>query len=71
MVAASVPADLAEKINLATLKAASAPRIRDRLAAAGFEPNTGLSSTQLAQSVKAEYERNAVIVKTFNIQLNQ
>ena len=71
VVAASVPADLAEKINLATLKAASAPRIRDRLAAAGFEPNTGLSSTQLAQSVKAEYERNAVIVKTFNIQLNQ
>ena len=71
VVAASVPADLAEKINLATLKAASAPRIRDRLAAAGFEPNTSLSSTQLAQSVKAEYERNAVIVKTFNIQLNQ
>ena len=71
VVAASVPADLAEKINLATLKAASAPRIRDRLAAAGFEPNTSLSSTQLAQSVKAEYERTAVIVKTFTIQLNQ
>lgn len=71
VVAASVPADIAEKINAATLKAASAPKMRERLIAAGFEPNTAMSSAQLAQSVKAEFERNAAIVKAFNIQLNQ
>jgi tripartite-type tricarboxylate transporter receptor subunit TctC len=71
VVAASVPADVAEKINQATLKAAASPKVRDRLTAAGFEPNTSLSSAQLAQSVKLDFERNAAIVKTFNIQLNQ
>ncbi len=71
VVAASVPADVVDKINAATLKAAAAPKIRDRLVAAGFEPNTSLSSQELAQSVKAEFDRNAAIVKTFNIQLAQ
>ena len=54
-----------------TLKAAASPKVRDRLTAAGFEPNASLTSAQLAQSVKSEYERNAAIVKSFNIQLNQ
>jgi tripartite-type tricarboxylate transporter receptor subunit TctC len=71
VVSANVPADLAEKINAATLKAAASPKVRDRLTAAGFEPNASLTSAQLAQSVKSEYERNAAIVKSFNIQLNQ
>ena len=66
-----VPADIVDKINAATLKAASAPKVRDRLIAAGFEPNTSLSSAQLTQSVKVDYDRNAAIVKAFNIQLNQ
>ncbi len=69
--ASGVPANIVDKINAATLKAASAPKVRDRLTAAGFEPNTSLSSAQLAQSVKVDYERNAGIVKAFNIQLNQ
>ena len=71
VVASSVPADIVDKINAATLKAVSAPRVRERLTAAGFEPNTSLTSAQLAQSVKADYERNAAIVQAFNIQLNQ
>lgn len=70
-VASGVPAAIVDKINAATLKAAAAPKVKDRLTAAGFEPNTSLTSTQLAQSVKAEYDRNAAIVKAFNIQLNQ
>ncbi len=70
-VAPGVPADIVDKINAATLKAASAPKVRDRMTAAGFEPNSSLSSAQLSASVKAEYERNAAIVKAFNIQLNQ
>ncbi len=71
VVASTVPSAIVDKINAATLKAAAAPKVNDRLVAVGFEPNTSLSSAQLAQSLKAEYERNAVIVKTFNIQLNQ
>ena len=70
-VANGVPAATVDKINAATLKAAQAPKVRDRLIAAGFEANTSLSSTQLAQSVKADYERNGEIVKTFGIKLNQ
>ena len=70
-VASGVPSAIVDKINAATLKAAAAPKMHDRLVAAGFEPNTSLTSAQLAQSVKAEFDRNAAIVKTFNIQLNQ
>ncbi len=71
VVAAGVSGDTVDKINVATLKAASAPKVLQRLADAGFEPNTRMSPTQLAESVKAEFERNATIVKTFNIQLNR
>ncbi len=71
VVASGVPVDMVDKINAATLKAAAAPKVRDRLTAAGFEPNTSLSSAQLTQSVKTDYDRNAGIVKAFNIQLNQ
>ena len=70
-VASGVPTAIVDKINAATLKAASSPKVNDRLIAAGFEPNTSLSSAQLAQSVKVDFERNAAIVKAFNIQLNQ
>lgn len=69
-VSVNVPADIVDKINAATLKAAAAPKLHDRLQAAGFEPNTPATSAQLAQSVKADFERNAAIVKAFNIQLN-
>lgn len=69
-VSANVPMDIVDKINVATLKAAAAPKLHDRLQAAGFEPNTPATSAQLTQSVKADFERNAAIVKTFNIQLN-
>jgi hypothetical protein len=41
------------------------------LVGAGFEPNVALSAAQLQQSVRAEFDRNAVIVKNFKIQLNQ
>ena len=47
------------------------PKVRDRLIAAGFEPTVSESPDKLAQMVKADYERNAQIVKAFNIQLNQ
>ncbi len=69
--ASGVPTDIIDKINAATLKAAASPKVHDRLVAAGFEPNTALTSAQLVQSVKTDFDRNGAIVKTFNIQLSQ
>ncbi len=71
VVSSAVPPAVVDKINAAILKAAAAPQVRDRLLAVGFEPNTNLTSAQLAQSVKDEFERNAGIVKQFHIQLAQ
>lgn len=68
---AKTPDALADKINAAILKAASNPKVQERFNQAGFEPNTPLSPAQLTQSVRTEFERNAVIVKTFNIKLDQ
>ncbi|MCW5628600.1 MAG: tripartite tricarboxylate transporter substrate binding protein [Rhodoferax sp.] len=66
----AVPADIIDKINATTLKVAASPKVHDRLVAVGFEPNTPLSSAQLTESVKVDFERNAAIVKTFGIKLN-
>ncbi len=71
IVSAKVPADLVSKINIATLKAVMSPKVRDRLIAAGFEPMVSESPDKLAQMVKADFERNAQIVKAFNIRLDQ
>ncbi len=67
VVSSSVPAETANRISLALYKAAAAPEVRKRLAGAGFEFDDPLTPAQLAQSVRAEFERNAAIVKTFNI----
>ena len=69
VVAAGVPQALVDRINAEVVKAAEAPKLRDRLQAAGFEPNVPLSSRQLAEAVKADYEHNAALVKQFNIKL--
>ncbi|MCZ4312822.1 tripartite tricarboxylate transporter substrate binding protein [Comamonadaceae bacterium G21597-S1] len=67
---AGVPADIVDKINATTLKVAASPKVHDRLVAVGFEPNTPLTSAQLTESVKVDFERNAAIVKAFGIKLN-
>lgn len=71
VVSSGVANDITDKINAAILKAAESPKVKTRLVGAGFEPNVALSATQLQQSVRAEFDRNAVIVKNFKIQLNQ
>ena len=63
--------NIVDKINAAIIKAASAPKVRDRFVASGFEPTAPMSSAQLAQSVKEEFDRNAAIVKQFDIKLSQ
>ncbi len=67
----ALPADITAKVNAAILKAADAPAIKGRLNAVGFEPNTAATSAELSQGLKADYERNAAIVKRFDIKLAQ
>lgn len=71
VVTSNVPADVVAKIHAAVVKVATNPKFRGRMFAAGFDPVEDQSVEQLAQSVKAEYDRNKGIVKQFGIQLNQ
>jgi len=64
---AQMPADVAQKIQSAVYKAAANPKVRERLEALGYEPMPAQSLQDLSQSLHAEYDRNAGIVKTFNI----
>lgn len=68
---AALPADVTNKINAAVIRAANADAIKGRLNAAGFEPNTPATSAELTNGLKADFERNAAIVKRFDIKLNQ
>jgi tripartite-type tricarboxylate transporter receptor subunit TctC len=69
--AGNVPAELVGKIHAAVLRAAAQPRVREQLMANGFDLVEDLAPEQMAQSVRAEYQRNAGIVKAFDIRLNQ
>lgn len=69
IVAAGVPAATTDRINAALVKAAASPRVRDRLVAAGFDMVPETPPAQLAGAMRTEFERNATIVKTFNIKL--
>lgn len=71
IVSGNVPAATVDQIHAAVQKAAAQPKVKDRLTAAAFEVGIDTTPTQLAQSVKAEFERNAAIVKAFDIKLNQ
>jgi tripartite-type tricarboxylate transporter receptor subunit TctC len=69
--ASGVPADVTAKINAAILKVAATPAIKDRLNSVGFEPNISLTSAELTQGMQIDFQRNAAIVKQFDIKLNQ
>ena len=71
IVAAGVPTALVEKINTTVDKAAASPKVRDRLLGAGFDLGGDETAEQMAKSLRADFERNAGIVKTFDIKLNQ
>ncbi|WP_454753611.1 tripartite tricarboxylate transporter substrate binding protein [Cupriavidus necator] len=66
-VSSHVPAELVQKIQAAVDKAASTPKVRDRVASLGFEPMPAQTPAQLGQGLRTEYERNAGIVKTYHI----
>jgi len=70
VVSSAVPTETVERIHAAVVAAAGVPRVRDRFAAAGFETAASPSPAQLAQSVRAEHERNAALVKAYAIKLS-
>ncbi|MEZ5647177.1 MAG: tripartite tricarboxylate transporter substrate binding protein [Burkholderiaceae bacterium] len=71
IVPASVPLPVVQKIGAAVDKSAHAPKVKTRLLESGFDLAGDESPEQLATSLRAEFERNAAIVKTFDIKLNQ
>ena len=71
IVASGVPTALVEKINAAVDKTAASAKVRDRLLGAGFDAGGDETAEQMAKSLRADFERNAAIVKTFDIKLNQ
>jgi tripartite-type tricarboxylate transporter receptor subunit TctC len=71
IVATGVPTAVVEKINAAVDKAAASPKVRDRLVGAGFDLGGDETAEQMAKSLRADFDRNAGIVKTFDIKLNQ
>ena len=70
IVASGVPTALVEKINAAVDKTAASAKVRDRLLAAGFDAGGDETAEQMAKSLRADFERNAAIVKAFDIKLN-
>lgn len=68
---AQTPAPLMEKIHSTLAKVNQLPAVRQRYASTGFEAVTENRSTkQLETDMRAEFERNAEIVKTYGIKLN-
>lgn len=71
IVSSGMSPELQEKIHKAVRNVALNPKFRGRMFASGFEGAEDWSIPQLTQAAKTEFERNAAIVKQFNIQLNQ
>ena len=67
-VSSRLPADLTEKIQAAVYKAASKAGMKERISALGFEPLEPQGLPQLSHDLRADFDRNAGIVKTFKIQ---
>lgn len=62
--------ELTQKIHAAVARVGALPAVRQRLLANGFDPIEDRTVDQLGQAVREEYERNAGIVKTYDIKLN-
>ncbi|HEY6511852.1 MAG TPA: tripartite tricarboxylate transporter substrate binding protein [Burkholderiaceae bacterium] len=69
--AGKLPSELVDKIHAALAKATATAKFRERLATVGFEPAAAQSPSQLAQGLRADYERNAGILKTAGIKLSE
>jgi tripartite-type tricarboxylate transporter receptor subunit TctC len=71
IVASGVPAAVVDRINAAVDKAAASAKVKDRLLGAGFDAGGDETAEQMTKSLRADFDRNAAIVKAFDIKLNQ
>jgi tripartite-type tricarboxylate transporter receptor subunit TctC len=64
---AKMSPELIARINSEIVKTVASQDVRSRLAGLGFEQSPPSTPAQLDRSVRSDYERNAGIVKAFNI----
>tara|TARA_R110001599_G_scaffold17052_1_gene68471 strand:- start:507 stop:1475 length:969 start_codon:yes stop_codon:yes gene_type:complete len=65
-----LPADVLAKLQETIKKAAEAPAVQKKLIDAGLEPDVSVDSAAMLAESRLLYQRNAGIVKKFNIQAN-
>lgn len=65
-----LPADVLAKLQETIKKAAEVPAVQQKLIASGLEPDISVDSAAMLAESKLLYQRNAAIVKKFNIQAN-
>ena len=65
-----LPADVLAKLQAIVKKAADAPAVQKKLFDVGLEPDVSVDTPAMLAEDQALYQRNAAIVKKFNIQLN-
>lgn len=65
-----LPADVLAKFHASIEKAGQAPAVRQKLSEVGLEPELSVDTAALIRETRAMSERNAAIVKKFNIQAN-
>jgi tripartite-type tricarboxylate transporter receptor subunit TctC len=65
-----LPADVLAKLQAIVKKAADAPAVQKKLFDVGLEPDVSVDTPAMFAEDKSLYQRNAAIVKKFDIQLN-
>ena len=65
-----LPAEVQEKLQAAIKKAVSAPAVQQKLTDLGLEMDVSVDSAAMLAENKSLYQRNAAIVRKFNIQAN-
>lgn len=65
-----LPAEVVEKLQAAIKKAVSAPAVQQKLTDMGLEMDVSVDSAAMLAENKSLYQRNAAIVRKFNIQAN-
>ena len=67
---AKVPESLVQKMNAVISKVAATPRVREKLLENQFVPVISENPEALARVTRAEYERNAQIVRAHSIRMD-
>lgn len=66
----SIPPEVLRHVQLALSKSAQSPAVRQKLLDVGLEPDINTNTPELQRELKQTSDRNAAIVKQFEIKLN-